>query len=108
MSHVLGDMDNVFCYMDDLLVYSKTEAEHLKTIEEIFRRLQEAGLAISPKKCIFGVKSLEFVGYVVDKKGITPLPRKIQAITKFPTPTIQKCLLGFLYAKMKNKFPVKF
>ena len=35
MSHVLGDMDNVFCYMDDLLVYSKTEAEHLKTIEEI-------------------------------------------------------------------------
>ena len=61
MSHVLGDMEGVFCYMDDLLVYTKDEATHIKTVEEIFRRLEANGLAISPKKCIFGVKSLEFV-----------------------------------------------
>ena len=54
MNHVLGDMENVFCYMDDLLIYSKDEASHIKTIEEVFRRLQENGLAISEKKCIFG------------------------------------------------------
>ena len=53
MTHILGDMDEIFVYLDDVLVYSKDEASHMRTLEEIFRRLDKAGLAISKKKCIF-------------------------------------------------------
>lgn len=98
MTHVLAGMDSIYCYMDDILIFSKDETSHLKTIEELFRRLNEAGLAISPKKCLFGEKELDFVGYRVTNKGITPLPRKLEAIAKFPSPEKQKHLLGFLGA----------
>ena len=73
-------------YLDDVLVYCKDEASHMRTLEEIFRRLDKAGLAISKKKCIFGVKELEFVGYKVNKSGIAPMKRKLEAIANFPLP----------------------
>ena len=98
MTHILGDMEEIFVYLDDVLVYSKDEASHMRTLEEIFRRLDKAGLAISKKKCIFGVKELEFVGYTVNKSGIAPIKRKLEAIAKFPSPQKQKQLLGFLGA----------
>ena len=59
------------------------------TLKEIFRRLDKAGLAISKKKCISGVKELEFVGYRVNKSGIAPIQRKLEAIAKFPSPQKQ-------------------
>ena len=70
MTHILGDMEEIFIYLDDVLIYSKDEASHTRTLEELFRRLDKAGLAISKKKCIFGVKELDFVKYKVNKFGI--------------------------------------
>ena len=58
----------------------------------------EAGLAISLKKCLFSVPSLDFLGYRLDANGLTPLPRKIEAITSFPRPGKPKALKGFLGA----------
>ena len=97
-----------FIYMDDILVYSKDETSHMATLEEVFRKLREAGLAISLKKCLFGADTLEFVGYMVNKDGITPLKRKIDAITSFPSPQEQKNFLGFLgpvQQAMRNFLP---
>ena len=95
---VLAGMDNVFAYMDDVLVYSENEQDHLKTLEELFRRLCEAGLPVSLKKCAFGQSSIDFLGYHVDEQGITPLPKKLKAIIEYPSPTKAKELLGFLGA----------
>ena len=45
LDSVIGDMKGVFCYLDDLLIYSKTQEEHLRILEELFSRLQlERGL----------------------------------------------------------------
>ena len=114
---VLRDMENIFVYMDDVLIYSKNEQDHLATLDELFRRLDQNGLTISLKKCLFGKEKLDFLGYQVSKTGITPLPKKVQAITEFPTPTKPKQLLGFLGAinyyrrslpKFKNKTPAEW
>ena len=80
MKHVLEDMKGLFVYMDDLLIYSKDEKEDFKTLEIMFKRLEEAGLAISPKKCLFGVEKLEFRGCAVACEGITPLSKSLDAI----------------------------
>ena len=98
ITHVLGNIPGIFVYMDDVLIYSKSNAQHRKTIDEIFKRLNDNGMAISLKKCVFEVSELDFVGYRVTRDGITPLPRKLEAIVKFPSPTKQKHLLGFLGA----------
>ena len=84
--------------MDDVLVYAKNEAEHMRILEEMFSRLDKAGLAISESKCIFGVPELNFLGYRVNKDGITPLQKKLEAISTFQTPQKQKILLGYLGA----------
>ena len=97
MDHIFGDMEDIFVYLDDILVFSTDTKAHLQTIE-IFRRMKANGLAISLTKCRFGEKSIEFVGYTVDKEGIAPLPRKLSAIAGFPSPKKQKQLLGFLGA----------
>ena len=51
IDHVLNGIEDTFVYMDDILVFSKTLQDHMRTLEEIFRRLEENGLAISLKKC---------------------------------------------------------
>ena len=56
----------------------------MATLETIFRKLQDAGLALSLKKCQFCEKEIEFVGYKVTSNGITPLERKMDAIVAFP------------------------
>ena len=83
-------------YLDDILVFSRTLKDHMHTLERIFKRLEENGLAISLKKCRFGEQSIEFVGYNISREGVQPLPRKLHAISSFPAPQKQKHLLGFL------------
>ena len=95
---IIGDMEQVYCYLDDLLIFSKTEEDHLATLDKIFSRLANAGLSISLKKCQFGQESLEYLGYKVDSTGISPMAKKIEALNKFPAPSKQKELLGFLGA----------
>ena len=95
---VIGDMTNVFCYLDDLLIYSKSVKHHLEILEELFKKLENAGLTLALSKCEFGVDSLEYLGYKVDSSGLTPIKKKVEALQKFPPPTKQKELLAFLGA----------
>ena len=95
---VLKDLPDVFVYLDDILVYSKTQKDHLRTLRDLFNRLDAAGLTLALDKCQFGVKQLHYLGYNVSSSGISPIPKKVDAIQNFPTPTKQKQLLGFLGA----------
>ena len=99
----MSRIEDIFVYLDDILVFSRTLKDHMHTLERIFKRLEENGLAISLKKCRFREQTIEFVGYKVSREGITPLPRKLQAISSFPAPQKQKHLLGFLGAINYNR-----
>ena len=96
MDSLLQDIEGVYCYLDDLLIYSKNEEDHLKIVEKVFGILSTAGLSLALDKCVFNQPSLEFLGYQVSSEGIKPLCKKVSAITNFPEPTKQKELLGFL------------
>ena len=98
LDHVLEGLDHVFCYLNDIMVYNEDEESHLKTVEEVFKRLEGAGLSIAPDKCKFGKQSIDYLGYEVSSSGIKPLPRKVAAIQDLPTPTKQKELLHYLGA----------
>ena len=93
---VLDGLPNVYAYLDDILVFSKSKQEHMETLADLFSRLSSAGLTLNLKKCEFGRERIDFLGYHVDKSGISPIQKKVEIIAQFPQPQKQKELLGFL------------
>ena len=98
---VVSDMkdEGVFCYFDDLLIHSKSKEEHLNTLEKLFKRLSDSGLSLAMDKCVFGVDSIDYLGYNISQQGMAPIEKKVEALQKFPSPTKQKELLAFLGAR---------
>eukprot|EP00794_Sanderia_malayensis_P005073 gene5073-biopygen4132 len=93
---VLRGLDFVFAYIDDLLIASSSEDEYLQHIDILFARLTEYGIVLNPAKCVFGASSLDFLGYHISARGISPLRSKVQAIEEFPPPTSLRKLREFL------------
>jgi hypothetical protein len=93
---VLRDLDCVFGYIDDILVASKSEEEHIHNLKRVFQRLQDHGLLLRPDKCRFGLSEVDFLGHHVDSEGIRPLPEKVSAVANFPLPSTPKELQTFL------------
>ncbi|XP_076278431.1 uncharacterized protein LOC143208168 [Lasioglossum baleicum] len=86
LNRVLGDLDFVFVYIDDILVASSSEEEHAEHLRVVFQRLNEHYLRVNPSKCVFGVSEIEFLGHTINSSGIKPLASKVEAINNFPEP----------------------
>ena len=87
MDQVLRGLPFAYDYINDILVTSATEKEHLEHLREVCRCLDANGIVTNPKKCVLGVTSLEFLGHQVDRQGIRPLEEKVNIIRQFPQPT---------------------
>ncbi len=83
MMHIFGDQNflTILCYLDDLLVFAPNESVALKRLELVFTRLRAHGLKLAPKKCHLLRRSVQFLGHVIDEKGVAADPDKVQAIT---------------------------
>ena len=73
--------------VDDILVYSRTNQELLDSVVKVLERCRENKITLNPKKFKFGEEEVDYVGYKIGKTGIRADPTKIEAISKFPTPT---------------------
>jgi hypothetical protein len=67
-------------YIDDMLVKTKDEDRHLDDLEETFKTLRQYCMKLNPSKCVFGVSSGKFLGFMVSQRGIEANPDKIRAI----------------------------
>ncbi len=72
-----------FVYIDDRLVYSPSQQQHLKDLEAVFQKLKEANLTLNLKKCHFMKAKLKCLGPVVSKQGVKVDSDKITAIREF-------------------------
>ena len=89
-------LEFVFAYLDDILIASKSKAEHKEHLQLLFDCLAEHGLVVKTEKCIFGVEEIDFLGHRVSSPGIRSLPLKVKAITEFPAPTSIALLERFI------------
>ena len=83
-------------YLDDIIIFSDTKEEHLKRLEAVFQKLCAAGLKLKPSKCFFFREEIEYLGHVVSGKGISTNPKKIEAVSKWPTPKTVYDVRSFL------------
>ena len=77
---------NVQVYVDDMLVKSQREENHLEDLKETFNTLRSYIMKLNPGKCAFGVTTGKFLGFMVSQRGIEANPNKIQAIMEMAPP----------------------
>uniref|UniRef100_A0A7I5E602 RNA-directed DNA polymerase n=1 Tax=Haemonchus contortus TaxID=6289 RepID=A0A7I5E602_HAECO len=111
MDTVLKDMlgNEVFCYIDDIMICTKTRERHLELLRAVFTRLIEAGLRLKAEKCVLMETKVSFLGHVIDGAGIHTDPRKVEAVKNYPVPEDVRQLRTFLgMAAFYRKFCLNF
>lgn len=96
IDQVLAGLPFCFKYIDDIRVASRNHEEHLDHLRQVFERFRQHSLKINASKCEFGKSEITFLGHLVNKNGIQPLPEKVQVIKDFPRPVVTKDLRRFL------------
>ena len=99
MMDLLGDLDYVLVYIDDILIIQRegeSEQDHLNKIETVLERLQTKGFRANLRKSFFMQKEVEYLGYLLTCDGIKPQPKKVEAMERMQPPKNIKQVKQFL------------
>ena len=83
---------NVQVYVDDMLVKSVCENDHLNDLQKTFDTLRSYNMKLNPSKCVFGVTAGKFLGFMVSQRGIEVNSEKVQAILELKPPRTVKAV----------------
>ncbi|UYV82739.1 K02A2.6-like, partial [Cordylochernes scorpioides] len=96
MTQLLGNIEGVVCFMDDIVVYGSSLEEHNERVRQVLKKIQEERMTLNPEKCQFGVKTVKFLGHTLSSEGLFIDEEKLDAITKMEAPRSTKELKSFL------------
>jgi len=96
MNSVLSGLTGTrFVYLDDIVIYARSLADHNTKLREVLDRLRMHKLKLQLDNCEFLRKEVNYLGHQITEAGVRPDPRKVSAIEQFPTPTTVKQLKTF-------------
>ena len=93
MDKLLNGVPGVQCYLDDILLCSKSVNEML---DNVLSRLVRAGVRVNKQKCLFRSSSVKYLGHRIDEYGINLTVETVRAIKEAPKPTCVKQLRSYL------------
>lgn len=101
INQILAGLIDIICvvYLDDILIFSDTEEEHVQHVREVLRRLRKARLFVKLGKCEWHTRETEYLGYIVSREGIKVDPDRVKTITDWPVPkTVRdiRVFVGFM------------
>ena len=96
MNKVLKGLKFAMTYLDDIIIFSQDELQHLEHLEIVFSHLREAGLKMKHSKCDFFKSEIHYLGHLISPEGISPLPNKLDSIKHMPVPNSMKEIKQFL------------
>ena len=98
INYALWDLLDICCitYLDDILIYSDDDTEHVEHVQAILKCLQEHGLYVKLEKCKFHTWCVGFVGYVVTPNGVSMEENCVSTIHDWPKPQIHRKVQVFL------------
>jgi hypothetical protein len=83
-------------YMDDILVFGSSLEQHNDRLHRVLQAIENAGLTLNVRKCVFGALSVSYLGHRIDNQGISPDQNKVEAVRLFPRPDTLTKLRAFL------------
>ena len=107
INHALWDLLDICCiaYLDDILIYSDNDTEHMEHVWAILKCLQEHGLYVKLEKCKFHTWCVGFVGYVVTPNGVLMEEDHVSTIHDWPEPQTHREVQVFLgFANFYQQF----
>ena len=96
MNKVFKGLKFTMTYLDDIIIFSQDESQHLEHLEIVFSHLQEAGLKMKCSKCDFFKSEIHYLGHLISPEGISSLPNKLDSIKHMPVPNSAKEIKQFL------------
>src|SRR5258708_10428721 len=90
------DRNEAVCYMDDILIYSASLADHRRITQEILQTLRSYKLFLRPEKCKFECREVDYLGLVISKDHVAMDPIKLQGVTDWPQPPKVKDVQPFI------------
>ena len=73
---------SVIVFIDDILIYSKNEAEHASHLREVLETLRKEKLYAKFSKCAFWLREVQFLGHIISANGVLVDPSKIEAVAR--------------------------
>ena len=86
-------------YLDDVVIYSGTQEEHLVHLQAVMECVHLHGLKLNPCKCEFFKEKIEYLGHSVSLKGVWPSRDNLKAIAKYPEPTTYTAIKGICWTR---------
>ncbi|PIO53377.1 reverse transcriptase, partial [Teladorsagia circumcincta] len=96
MNKMVSGLRGVTTYLDDILVSGKTKEEHNENLLAVFGRIADYGFKVRLDKCAFSQPEIRYLGFILDKNGRRPDPKKIEAIKNMKEPKNVTQLRAFL------------
>ena len=114
MQNCLGEFNLTYAlvYLDDAMVYSNTEEDHLRRLQAVFEHFHEHGLKLKPSKCSFLHRQITFLGHEISADGMKPGTLDLKGIAEMALPanyTEVRHFLGmtrFFQRFIKNYAPI--
>ena len=99
----------VLVFLDDILVYSDTVADHAEHLRKVFTKLRDHHLFAKASKCEILAPTVEFLGNQITPQGMKPTEEKLRAVKEWEVPTSVKGVRSFLgFANYYRRFVFKF
>ena len=86
MDTLLQRIPNVLSYINDILVTGSTLMKHMESLKEVLKRLANEGITVKYSNYEFLTNQVDYLGYVIDEKGLDSSDKKLQAILNAPIP----------------------
>jgi hypothetical protein len=96
MDFIMKGLKGVLTYIDDVLVHTEDHEGHLVLLEDTLLRLRKYGLKLNVDKTTFGAEEVQYLGYTLSRKGVSPSQDKLKAIRDFKPPQTVKQIREFV------------
>ena len=96
IQQVIGGCEGARNIADDIIIFGVTGEEHNRRLDAVLQRLWEAGLRLNRDKCQFGLPELSFMGYRLNKHGVSATDEKVRAVLNAREPRVASEVRSFL------------